>query len=497
MKVAVASSGLGHVARGIETWADDTAAALEGATALRESVCAGGKTACGSAQVVLFKGGGTGSAPHERIVPCLRRGGQLGRVLVAMMSRLGGWRYGFGSEYQTEQTTFAWSLIPELRRGRFDIVHLQDPWLAWLLHKAHKAGRHPAKVILAHGTEEPPEFLLNFDCVQHLAPWHLQEALKATGGKSVECGVWNVEGRKWDVECGMSGGVGGAVATPFWVAIPNFVDVQKFRPASVAEKAEARERLGIPKDAFVVGTVAAVKKTHKRIDYLIREFSRMVRSDEQPTVATSLSVTSSTSNLPPSTFHIPRPTFYLLIAGARTSETSELVALADQLAPGRIKILVDQPRELMPQIYHAMDVFVLASLFEMMPIAVLEAMASSLPVIANRHPVLQWMIGEDRCQVSAKLGRETGAGDSTAPAQGHGEGLAGGETIDMSRDGELAGVVLRYCEDTALRAEASVAARNQAVGVFSKEVVVEQMIEMYRVVRETHGLDAESRKRKA
>jgi hypothetical protein len=43
------------------------------------------------------------------------------------------------------------------------------------------------KEILAHGTEETAEFLAKFDYVQHLAPWHLSEALKALrGGQSTE-----------------------------------------------------------------------------------------------------------------------------------------------------------------------------------------------------------------------------------------------------------------------------------------------------------------------
>lgn len=57
MRIAVASSGLGHVARGIEAWADDLAAALHQR----------------GAAVVLYKGAGAVTRPYERVVPCLRR----------------------------------------------------------------------------------------------------------------------------------------------------------------------------------------------------------------------------------------------------------------------------------------------------------------------------------------------------------------------------------------------------------------------------------------
>ena len=56
--------------------------------------------------------------------------------------------------------------------------------------------------------------------------------------------------------------------------MPNFVDCAVFRPmATIAEKSFTRQTLEIPEDAFIVGCVAAVKKGHKRIDYLIREFA--------------------------------------------------------------------------------------------------------------------------------------------------------------------------------------------------------------------------------
>ncbi len=52
-----------------------------------------------------------------------------------------------------------------------------------------------------------------------------------------------------------------------------------FRPVqSLDDKHALRAEIGIPEDAFVVGCVAAVKKHHKRADYLIREFYRWVEA---------------------------------------------------------------------------------------------------------------------------------------------------------------------------------------------------------------------------
>lgn len=207
--------------------------------------------------------------------------------------------------------------------------------------------------------------------------------------------------------------------------IPNFVDVEAFRSArSSVEKAECRKRFGVPEEALVVGTVAAVKRGHKRLDYLIREFVALASGD------------SSHRS-------------HLLIAGSRTEESEEMVRLAEEVAPGRITIRFDLPRADMPLLYRALDVFALTSLFEMMPIAVLEAMASGLPVLANKHPVLEWMVGD------------------------------GGSCIDMAAEGALAAEIGVYAANEALRRERGAAARERAEEMFSKEVVVRQMIAMY------------------
>ena len=56
-RIVVASSGLGHVARGIEAWAADLGGAL-----YRRGL-----------DVTLCKGGGQAVAPHERVIPCWKR----------------------------------------------------------------------------------------------------------------------------------------------------------------------------------------------------------------------------------------------------------------------------------------------------------------------------------------------------------------------------------------------------------------------------------------
>ena len=390
MRIAIASSGLGHVARGIETWALDTADALH-----RKGV-----------DVTLFAAGKVESEAPIISLPCIRRRTPLSNLIIRLMPSFT-WRWGLKAGYGLEQLTFWRHLRRKLNEGQFDILHIQDPMVADLCRKDRAAGRVNSKEILAHGTEEPLEFLSHFDYLQHLAPWHLQESLKQLADL----------------------GSPTSAPRPFWTALPNFVDTEIYCPVSDnSERKLIRRNLRIPEDAFVLGTAAAIKKHHKRIDYLIREFAQFC----------SASANASA----------PAP--YLVIAGSHQTDTEELQALASELCPDRIKFLVNHPHERMPDVLRCYDAFVLTSLFEMMPIALLEAIATGLPVITNNHPVLEWMGGP------------------------------GGLRPNMSKEGALARTLEELTPDSV--SQHGQAARDHALQNFSVSAVMDQYLAYYRSV---------------
>ena len=118
-RIAIACSGLGHIQRGIESWAFDLAQGLRSA----------------QMEVTLF-----GGAPGPGIEPirCLRRTGRGATGLAAAFRHLGGWRYGFASPYAAEQTSFSAALWPRIRD--FDLLHVQDPVIAAWFETAHRRG---------------------------------------------------------------------------------------------------------------------------------------------------------------------------------------------------------------------------------------------------------------------------------------------------------------------------------------------------------------------
>ncbi len=399
MRIAIASSGLGHVARGVETWALDTAQALSEA----------------GENVTLFAAGDVGKKYDCVVVPCLRRFDRMALMLAKLTPGFM-WRWGLKTNYGWEQLLFWLRLFPKLKKGKYDILHVQDPMLAYWCRKFRKLGLIKTKEILAHGTEEPAEWLAQFEYVQHLAPEHYRKS--EVGGRKSVCPSQLKERR---------GKVGGR---RYWTMMPNFVDTDIFCPRNI-KKSDLRSELNIAEDVLVIGTAATVKRPHKRIDYLIREFSVFVGDADKDIV--------------------------LLIAGAKVPHSDELVALAEKLAPGRIKFCFNVPREKMPDMYRTFDVFVLASVFEMMPIAVLEALSSGLPVICNDTPVLSWMIGD------------------------------GGKCINMAEDGQLAEYLYNIDKDW-IKSHGKMA-REHAVKMFSKEVVVKQYVEYYKEILSTDFAD--------
>ena len=266
------------------------------------------------------------------------------------------------------------------------------------MQRAQQRGRLQTRTILAHGTEEPLEFQRKITYLQHLAPWHLDEAA-AQGERR-----------------------------PTWTAIPNFIDTEAFS----SNGGNLRQELNLPANAIVVLTAAAIKRHHKRIDYLLDEFAQLkVQRPELPV--------------------------YLVVAGGWERETDELVASGRQRLGDRVRFLVKFPRQRMAELYRTADIFVLCSLKEMMPIALLEATAAGLPCLVSQHPVVSWMVGP------------------------------GGHAIDMSAPGELTKSLLAWACDEQTRLTLGRKAADYCRQKFSRDCVVDQILDYYQLVMADAG----------
>lgn len=367
-RIAIACSGLGHVQRGIESWAADLFAALTHA----------------GANATLFAGA---TADGAEPLSCLRRNDAGATVLARALRHLGGWRYGMGSAYEVEQTSFALALWRRIRRD-YDILHVQDPLIALWLERAWRRRLSRPRVIYANGTGEGAAMMRRFGAVHLLTP--------------ATFALW-----QQDRDAAQTG-----------FLIPNFIDTDRFRPG---DRAAARAALGLPAEGPILLCCAAIRRYHKRIDYLLEEFA--AAGDDT----------------------------MLLVAGAREADTDELMALGTRLLGPRVRFLPDLPRTTMPTLYQAADAFVLASLGEMFGIVLIEAMASGLPVICHDTPDFRYVAG---------------------PA---------GLYADLARPGGLAGALAALRQE-GRHAALAASARAHVAARFGADVVVRDVMAMYETI---------------
>jgi glycosyltransferase involved in cell wall biosynthesis len=171
--------------------------------------------------------------------------------------------------------------------------------------------------------------------------------------------LWRYAGRYADRFCGVSrdiietAGAYGTIRRRKLIHVPNGIDTTAF-VAVEAERPAVRAALGIAPDAPVIGTVGRLAEV-KQQGVLIRAFTQIIPSF---------------------------PTARLVLVGDGPLR-SELEELAVSLGLGGVILFAGyQPN---PERYlAAMDVFVLPSRAEAMPLVIPEAWAAGRPVVASR-----------------------------------------------------------------------------------------------------------------
>jgi glycosyltransferase involved in cell wall biosynthesis len=153
--------------------------------------------------------------------------------------------------------------------------------------------------------------------------------------------------------------------------IGNGVDSARFRPA---DGGAVRRALGLPPDAVVVGTVG-----------------RLVPEKGQRSLVEAVAL-GCRRGLP----------LALVVAGDGP-ERAALAALADRLGIGPRVHLLGFQREL-PRLYPAFDLFVLSSLEEASPLALLEAMACGVPAVVTPVGGMPAIIDRGECGLLAASG---------------------------------------------------------------------------------------------
>jgi len=138
--------------------------------------------------------------------------------------------------------------------------------------------------------------------------------------------------------------------------IPNGVDLVRFAGPDAAARARVRARLGVAPGAMLVGATGRLEE-QKGFAHLVRAAGRL--APRHPALRVAIAGSGS-------------------LAGALADEARAAGAGGALILPGRI--------DAVPEFLAALDLFVLPSLWEGMPLSLLEAMAQAVPVIASDTP---------------------------------------------------------------------------------------------------------------
>lgn len=311
-KIALISVGLGRVQRGFERYFTELF------DVLREDF-----------DVTLYKSGGRQSS-HEKVPLLLRQATSIARALP--LKRLAG-----NAEYNRDCLAFGLTLLPQLLRGRFDVIHCIDPPMAFVLQYLLGACGLRSRSLFTDGCIVPPQFNPRVAHVHHVSKITYDTALAQ-----------------------------GAPASAMTM-IPPGIHAAQF--SIDASRQELREKYHVPQDVFLVLAVSAIKRTHKRVDYIIDEVSRLDGN--------------------------------VLLWLDGNPEDASLVALArDKLGP-RCRISHVPTAEVV-ELYRMADVMAHASLSEAYGRAIVEAVCSELMVLVHDSPHFEWLVQDRECLVDMK-----------------------------------------------------------------------------------------------
>jgi glycosyltransferase involved in cell wall biosynthesis len=201
--------------------------------------------------------------------------------------------------------------------------------------------------------------------------------------------------------------------------ICNGVDVKRY--GNRVDRAAIRRELGLPTDAYLAAVVGTLKE-EKGHRYLIEAAAAIVPQC---------------------------PNWHLLIIGDGILR-EQLQAQADQLRLGEHVHFLGNRHDV-PDLLAASDLFVLPSLWEGLPMALIEAMASGLPVVAS----------EVSGTVQVMLPGQTGLVVPTGSAQ------------------KLAEAIVQLVSDPGRARSMGIAARRQVVEGFSAQKQIEEHLALF------------------
>ena len=218
--LVIACSGIGHINRGFETFAEELSRTLGAFPEFSTRLCTGAKNAQNAAIAL----------------PCVKRTSSLAALLARVMRR---------DPYFVEQFSFALSILPLLFLRPPDVIIASDGALCNILSKLRHTFCLKFKILFSNGGPYSPPYP---------ACDHVHQVLRS------ECEKGEQAGYHPDSQ----------TLIPYGFAIAK--DWQPSVPPSVLQE---RLALGLPIDRKIVVSVGAINRSHKRMDYLVIEVGQI------------------------------------------------------------------------------------------------------------------------------------------------------------------------------------------------------------------------------
>ena len=318
IKVFMLCSGLGHVNRGYESFTRECFDVLSQVDCL---------------DITLFKGGGKSSKKEISLWNLPREKGtsiQISQVLGLLTRR--------NDSYFIEQLSFFVSLLPYIYWGKPDVIYFSDESVGDLLWHWRRRTKQRYKLLFSNGGPTSTiHNIVRWDQVHQVAPIHLQAALDI-----------GLPAQKQSL-------------LPYGINMPSKVQI-----LTPDERETLRRRLGLPEKRSLILSVAAIDKSRKRLDYLIREVAAL-----------------------------PEPRPYLVLLGQQTAESPEIFQLGNELLGAEHFQIRTVAHNEVTDYYKIADAFVLASLIEGLPRVLLEAMSHGLPCIAHNYEIAHFALEKE------------------------------------------------------------------------------------------------------
>ena len=230
--------------------------------------------------------------------------------------------------YIIEQFTFCFFLLPQIMRKKPAVIYYSDFILGTYLWHLRRLLKFKYKLLFSNGAPNPPPYKTE-DHIQQLLPNYVFTGLQAETPEYKQ------------------------TLLPYGINIDVKENIKR-----ISQTEFLRKKFGLPVNKQIIISVGTINMSHKRMDYVIKEFSKL-ETDK----------------------------YFLLLLGQTDKESAEVMDLAQQLLPPESYLIKGVPGKEVNHYMAAADYFILASTNEGLPRVLPEALGNGLLPIVHDYVV--------------------------------------------------------------------------------------------------------------